>query len=712
MPEPRKVVNRENKLLRSALYYAGKYAWLIHPCKPDKRPCLKNWQDKATNDPEQIKKWWKKWPDALIGCATGPDSGIWVLDADYPEGPEQAKQMDLPETFIQETGGGGLQYFFAWNGRNIRNSSRKIAPGIDVRGDGGYVILPPSLHPAGVVYRWISNQKLSFAPEWLAEKAEKRKNPAREGDSNINKYAQAALSGEMQAIMTAPEGTRNETLNQAAFNLGQLVAGGELDENLVYNALHSIAITSGLTESETTKTVRSGLESGKEHPRKSNKSNGSNGSNAGNGSNGINTGNEKSRLVTKSNAEVTKVTPGNGRFEGNLTGHIRQFVQENQGSFTNSDIDREFGLYHPNDKNLRRRALNKIKKEKIIKSDRRISGKYHIVKQEIEWIDLTKTEDSYFSINLPLSLSRVVRLPKKCICVVAGAANAGKTAFILDVLRRNQDQGYKKLYLMSEMGPSEYRQRVKKFADVEEWNAKILAASMSSGFDGPIAHHNPDGLSCIDFLEEVDGEYYRITSDIRSIYDALGDDGLAWVALQKHSQARVGRGGEGTTEKARLYLTMDILLHRPHCTISAVKIIKAKDYPEGSNPNGKEIHVEIRNGYEMRPVSEWMYCNEKQKEQYIHRYEHMIDSGKELPVAGEMRVIARFYLDDGSHGNLRARDFERWKESFTNLDLESEVLGLARWTKSKPLKKSGWFHQLAGILNKKNEKLQYQDAPF
>ena len=92
----------------------------------------------------------------------------------------------------------------------------------------------------------------------------------------------------------------------------------------------------------------------------------------------------------------------------------------------------------------------------------------------------------------------------------------------------------------------------------------------------------------IDFLEEVDGEYYRIASDIRAIYDAL-ESGVAIVALQKHSNARVGRGGEATTEKARLYITIDQLLQTSDCAISAVKIVKAKNYTGKNQEPGKEL---------------------------------------------------------------------------------------------------------------------------
>ncbi len=122
------------EILEQALMYAD-MGWKLHPCKPsDKRPLLKAWHEKATNDPKQVRKWWEEeFLGAAIGCKTGPDSGFWVLDADLPEGPKELEKLDLPRSMKQQTGSGGIQIFFAWNGKNIRNGSRNIGPGLDVR---------------------------------------------------------------------------------------------------------------------------------------------------------------------------------------------------------------------------------------------------------------------------------------------------------------------------------------------------------------------------------------------------------------------------------------------------------------------------------------------------------------------------------------------------------------------------------------------------
>ena len=253
----------------------------------------------------------------------------------------------------------------------------------------------------------------------------------------------------------------------------------------------------------------------------------------------------------------------------------------------------------------------------LLKKDRQTKGRFCSVKTDLEFIDLDAVQEDNFSIHLPLGLSDMVSLPSG-IAVLAGGSNAGKTAFLLEILRLNLQQTYPLFYLMSEMGPSEYKQRLRLFGDnLDQWKA-VKAASKSAGFDTIVKAHNPAGLTIVDYLEEVDGEYFKINSAIRDIYDAL-NGGLCWVALQKKTGATFGRGGEATQEKARLYLALDQLCHEPGCTICALKIVKAKCYV-GDNPNGKEIHFRLIRGAHIEPISGWMYCNEKEREKAVNQY--------------------------------------------------------------------------------------------
>lgn len=124
----------------------------------------------ATIDPAVIAAWWREHPEANIGMATG--HGIDVLDVDGDEGEATlaalvARRWPLPETCEVRTGrvGGGRQLDFlsaAWP-----NTAKKLGPGLDTRGLGGFVLRPPSVHPSGAVYTWTNLSKPAQAPAWL-----------------------------------------------------------------------------------------------------------------------------------------------------------------------------------------------------------------------------------------------------------------------------------------------------------------------------------------------------------------------------------------------------------------------------------------------------------------------------------------------------------------------------------------------------------------
>jgi hypothetical protein len=182
----------------------------------------------ATTDPERIREWWAACPDANVGIACGP-AGLLVLDVDPRHGGGEAilelqrRYAPLPETLWSRTGGGGWQAFFRAVG--FGNSASRLGPGIDTRGQGGYVVVPPSLHPSGEPYAWW-NPEIPIAPlpGWIRRLLE----PRRESSNGAGKlrtpdihsrYVVAAVESEAAAVAAASPGSRNVTLNSAAFAL-------------------------------------------------------------------------------------------------------------------------------------------------------------------------------------------------------------------------------------------------------------------------------------------------------------------------------------------------------------------------------------------------------------------------------------------------------------------------------------------------------------
>lgn len=166
-------------LAQAALSYA-RHAWAVFPLRPGgKEPLTPHGFKDATTDEAAIREWWSRWPNANLGIATGSVSGLVVLDVDPRHGGDEslrdleAHHGPLPDTVTALTGGGGEHRYFALpQGVTVR--SRALAPGLELKAEGGYVVAPPSLHPSGRRYEWEvgrSPDELAPAPlpRWLLE---------------------------------------------------------------------------------------------------------------------------------------------------------------------------------------------------------------------------------------------------------------------------------------------------------------------------------------------------------------------------------------------------------------------------------------------------------------------------------------------------------------------------------------------------------------
>ena len=150
--------------MQAALIYATKYNWAVFPVSPDtKKPLTPHGCKNAKKDPGAIRSWWKRWPNASIGVATGSASNLIVIDEDIDEDKGlngyhsikawERENGELPETVRAITGRGGAHVYYGYDGNDIKNRTG-LLEGVDVRGEGGYIIAPPSFHPNGTQYQW------------------------------------------------------------------------------------------------------------------------------------------------------------------------------------------------------------------------------------------------------------------------------------------------------------------------------------------------------------------------------------------------------------------------------------------------------------------------------------------------------------------------------------------------------------------------------
>lgn len=203
----------EGEFERAALDYLHR-GWSVIPMRErDKRPAVR-WQDFQTTraSEQEVRDWFRRWPENNVGIVTGAVSGLVVLDVDPRHGGDDTlRSLELQHgpllpTLEAATGGGGRHIYFAHPGGVVRNRVG-IAPGVDLRGDGGCVVAPPSVHPSGAHYRWVAGRgpgqvPLASLPAWLRRIL----NLARgHGGHTLGHWRELLREG-------VPEGDRNDTI--------------------------------------------------------------------------------------------------------------------------------------------------------------------------------------------------------------------------------------------------------------------------------------------------------------------------------------------------------------------------------------------------------------------------------------------------------------------------------------------------------------------
>ena len=267
--------------------------WPVFPVRIDaageKRPLVK-WRDGAVRGAAAARALFEQWAGVAnaIGVPTGWASGLLVLDIDVKDGRPgrawyEAERERLGETRLHRTRSGGGQMLYRMpDGTEIRNSASKLAPGVDVRGEGGYVVWPGS--PG---YSVIADIEPAPLPDWLVDALVALKPKPVDlgvlagtsaadlltaagvmGDGTA--YGLAALRRACAAIAGAEEGTKHDTLNREAYSVGGLVSGGEVKDEVAWAALDAaLGEIAGACRDlrAAQETLRDGYAEGKARPR-------------------------------------------------------------------------------------------------------------------------------------------------------------------------------------------------------------------------------------------------------------------------------------------------------------------------------------------------------------------------------------------------------------------------------------------------------------
>ena len=487
----------QTNILQAALAYAER-GYSVIPIRPDKKPYVP-WTEyqKRRATPEEIRKWFGKWPGAMIGIVTGQVSGIFVIDCDTAEAYQKIQEL-LPDALvlpIARTPRGGWHLYFIFPAGKGLTIGAGIIQGLDFRGKGGYIIAPPSINDEGKAYAWMPGCSIhEVAPA-----------PMPSGLStflHLNKRS-TLYRGCKENVRSAPldfsEGCRDESL----FCVANALVKGGMSKEVAEQVLGILAdsCVPPFPQAEARAKVASALKrtEGRERP---------------------------------------------------LAEDVRRWLTLQDTYIHLTDAYKDLQILTSAEKENLYVIFNRLRKQGIIEKYGDRPGAYRIVNQSCEPIDIAGATDEMFPLALPFGIERLVKVMPRNIVVVAGEPNAGKTAYLLNLARLNQGD-FDCHYFSSEMGAAELRARLEKFdLPMPDW--KVRFWERSSGFADVI---RPDGINIIDFLE-VSKDFYLVGQYIREIFDKLRK-GIAVIALQKPRGRDEGLGGQRGLEKPRLYVSLE-----------------------------------------------------------------------------------------------------------------------------------------------------------
>ena len=274
-----------NEIYEAARQAAAR-GWAVMPILrgEEKKPAVK-WLRHQTEMPtdKELERWFRQFKDCNLGLITGALSRVFIIDADTMEGNEWLLSKDLPPCpIVQGSAEYKRHYYFKHPGFDISNSVKKIHGGVDVRGDGGYAVLPPSIHANGQIYQWIVSPDecpIPDAPDWLLELVRRREFVPVEAPSvpviNLNgsteamqKYANAAMEAELSLVTHAPDGEKHAQLFKSVAKVAEFIPHGLLSEGDIKAHFFDVVQGRAKDKKNALETIEDALRRGRTQPRR------------------------------------------------------------------------------------------------------------------------------------------------------------------------------------------------------------------------------------------------------------------------------------------------------------------------------------------------------------------------------------------------------------------------------------------------------------
>ncbi|MCX5803457.1 MAG: bifunctional DNA primase/polymerase [Proteobacteria bacterium] len=539
--------------LQSALNYLAR-GFSVIPIRPDKTPYIQ-WAEFQTRLPstEEIKTWWQKWPDAMIGIVTGKLSDLCAIDCDSEEG-ETAIEELLPDSIdipTARTPGGGKHLYFKMPDEPIGNNTGAI-PGVDFRGEGGYIILPPSQNSNGEGYKWIEG--LSIENIALSLLPEKYKSIVKElsfslsmriGDevNDPDNYGKLRLTTDSYG-KCYQQGQRDDTL----FHIANCLTKGGCEEDLARKTLELLALQC-----------------------------------------------DPPFDLKDVNVKIDSALKRSTRRERNISEEVRKWVITTVGYFLTTEVHGELRLTTAEHKKacystlLRMCEAGELKKH----GDRR--GCFRAVDKNIEFMDFGNADlNNFVPLQLPLDIHLKTKFFPKSVIALMGVSGFGKTTFALNTIGLNFDS-MPCFYFNSEMSREALKKKLSYFLiPMDTWVRKMKVID-DWDFNNIEDKIQPDAFNVVDYLEPEAEKTFNIHGVISTIIKKL-NKGMALICIQKRPGSKLGTGGIYSIKASSLALAMDW---------GKIQIVKNRFREEDKSPSSNTIDFNIEHGCNFVKTHDW-----------------------------------------------------------------------------------------------------------
>lgn len=545
-----------NKSLAGALWYLREKNWSVIPCKADKKPYVA-WEPYQTQraTEEQIRDWWKTYPDANVGIVTGAISDLTVVDLDSAAGATSFFEH-LPSNLVCPTvkSPKGQHLYFRYK-EGIRNRARFL-PDCDVRSEGGYIMAPPS-SINGNAYSWIEGRSIKEVEVPILP------------DNISSIIFNFSLRPPDDTLPTTPnadtlpstgmsfnEGTRDQSL----FHIANCLVKGGMPEHEIQQILGLIGnkiCNPPFPEKDIYEKIKSAI--------------------------------KRSDNAARSLAE-----------------EVKDWIVSSSGVIKSSDVVTFLGLSSRVDKKNLSKIMNRLCEDGLIE-------KYGDKNGEWRKIDRTFVEQCWWNddgetlpVKFPLGVHEFTRIYNGNIILLEGQKSQGKSSFALEFCRLNKGLFPQKiLYQNMEMSDGELLERFTSYGDVmtpQEWRESVIFTKQSANWWDIIL---PDGINVIDYLVEYK-EPWMLPNYVKEIHTRL-KKGIALVLVQRDPFKPYPTGGRGVRDIPRVIISL--IKH-----VIRLEDVKSFNPTAYGNPSGLCRKYKQISWWNFKPDSMWQ---QEEEERYV-----------------------------------------------------------------------------------------------